>query len=520
MYSENNRRLNYGYKYLDAVYRLLDIDGFVARHVKSGGFRGKYPLADILRFLVLLRILSPDSKRATFQMKDNYYGLPCDFELEDIYRALDHFADFDVELQRYLNNAVKASVGRDLTYAFYDVTNYFFEIDFPDAEGGLRKRGVSKEHRVDPIVTMGLFMDIHGIPVSMSLFPGNQSETATLNPIMSDIKEAYGLGRLIVVADKGLNSSKNLEVIVNNGDGYMVSQILKGKKGQRFHEKLFSEGNYIWNKERTYKHKLFEEDYEGKDKEGNKIIRKRNVLIYWSRAEADMTKRKRDEKPRKAGYALKNGVYAIKKGVEAYIKEDIVDKKTGKSVEGVKKKKSLDLEKAQKDEMFDGYFCIITSEMDYDERKIRNAYSGLWKIEESFKVMKSDLYARPVFVWNQKHIRAHFLICFIALLVIRVIQHRMGENALSAERVSRALNAANCQILKGGIIHLDDVDGAAAFEKVMGEKGKIVDTLELSGEDEIALDYRLIQQIFGTDFYNIYPKQEVFNKFLRGMSIA
>jgi transposase len=307
------------------------------------------------------------------------------------------------------------------------VTNYFFEIDFPDNEDGLRKRGVSKEHRVDPIVAMGLFMDTNGIPVSMSLFPGNQSETTTLNPIMSDIKKTYGLGRLIVVADKGLNSSKNLNVIVNNGDGYVISQILRGKKGQRFHEKLFSEENYIWNKDRTYKHKLFDEDYEGKDKDGNKVIRKRNVLIYWSKAEADMTRRKRDEKLHKAGYALKNGVYTIKKGVEQYIKEDIIDKETGKPVEGTKRKKSLDIEKAQKDAMFDGYFCIITSEMDYDEREIRKAYSGLWKIEESFKVMKSDLYARPVFLWNQNHIRAHFLICFITLLVIRVLQHRMAK---------------------------------------------------------------------------------------------
>jgi transposase len=520
MYSENNRRLNYGYKYLDAVYRLLDIDDFVARHVESGRFRGKYPLADILRFLVFLRILSPDSKRATFQMKNNYYGLPCDFELEDIYRALDRFADFDVELQRCLNDAVKASVGRDLSYVFYDVTNYFFEIDFPDDEDGLRKRGVSKEHRVDPIVAMGLFMDTRGIPVSMSLFPGNQSETTTLNPVMSDIKETYGLGRLIVVADKGLNSSKNLDVIVNNGDGYVISQILKGKKGQRFHERLFSEENCIWNKDRTYKYKLFDEDYEGKDKDGNKVIRKRNVLIYWSKAEADMARRKRDEKLHRAVYALKNGVYTIKKGAEQYIKEDIVDKKTSKAVEGTKRRKSLDIGKAQKDAMFDGYFCIITSETDYDEREIRKAYSGLWKIEESFKVMKSDLYARPVFVWNQNHIRAHFLICFISLLVIRVLQHRMGENALSAERVSRALNAVNCQILKGGIIHLDDVGGAAAFEKTTDSKGKVVDTLELSGEDEIALDYRVIQQTFGTDFYSIYPKQEVFNKFLKGISIA
>jgi transposase len=520
MYSENNRRLNYGYKYLGAAYRLLGIDGFLSRYVESGRFRGKYPLADILRFLVLLRVLSPDSKRATFQMKDNYYGLPCDFELEDIYRALDRFADFDVELQRHLNDAVKASIGRDLACVFYDVTNYFFEIDFPDGEDGLRKRGVSKEHRVDPIVAMGLFMDANGIPVSMSLFPGNQSETTTLSPIMSGIKKTYGLGRLVVVADKGLNSSKNLDAIANNGDGYVISQTLKGKKGQRFHEKLFSDENYIWSKDRTYKHKLFDEDYEGKDKDGNKAIRRRKVLIYWSKAEADMARRKRGEKLRRAGHALKNGAYAIKKGVEQYIKEDIVDKKTGRPVEGTKRKKSLDIEKAQHDAMFDGYFCIITSEMDYGEREIRKAYGGLWKIEESFKVMKSDLYARPVFVWNQNHIRAHFLICFISLLIIRVIQHRMGENALSAERVSRALNAANCQTLKGGIIHLDDVGGAAAFEKTADGKGKVVDTLELSGEDEIALDYRLIQQTFGTDFYSIYPKQEVFNKFLKGISMT
>jgi transposase len=423
-------------------------------------------------------------------------------------------------LQRHLNDAVKASIGRDLSYAFYDVTNYFFEIDFPDGEGGLRKRGVSKEHRVDPIVAMGLFMDTNGIPVGMSLFPGNQSETTTLNPIMSDIKKACGLGRLIVVADKGLNSSKNLEAIINNGDGYVISQILKGKKGQRFHEKLFSEENYMWNTDRTYKYKLFEEDYEVRDKDGNKATRKRNVLIYWSKAEADMARYKRNEKLNRAGYALMNGVYTIKRGVEEYIKEDVVDKKTGKPVEGTKRKKSLDIEKAQKDAMFDGYFCIVTSETDYDERKIRKAYSGLWKIEESFKVMKSDLYARPVFVWDQNHIRAHFMICFIALLIIRVIQYKMGENALSAERISRALNAANCQIIKGGIVHLDDVGGAAAFEKVVGEKGKIIDTLELSGEDEIALDYKLIQQVFGTNFYNIYPKQEVFNKFLKGISIA
>ena len=132
--------------------------------------------------------------------------------------------------------------------------------------------------------------------------------------------------------------------------------------------------------------------------------------------------------------------------------------------------------------------------------------------------MKTDLYARPVFVYKNEHIRAHFLICFVALLIIRAIQHRMGQKALSAERIARALNAANCQVLKGGIIHLDDVGGAIAFQKVRDKNGKLVDTLAFSNEDEIALDYKVIQDTFGTDCYGIYFRQEVFNKFLKHIS--
>jgi hypothetical protein len=133
--------------------------------------------------------------------------------------------------------------------------------------------------------------------------------------------------------------------------------------------------------------------------------------------------------------------------------------------------------------------------------------------------MKSDLYARPVFVSTNEHIRAHFLICFVALLIIRIIQHRMAEKALSAERIARALGAATCQVLKGGIIHLDDVGGAIAFKKIRNKKGKYVDTLAFSNEDEIALDYKLIQHTYGTDCYNIYLRQEVFNKFLKKISL-
>jgi len=175
MYCEENRRQNYGYKFLEAVYDLLEIDSFIKDYEKSHRFRGEYSLGDIFKFLVLVRILHPDSKRASFQMKNGFYGMRTDFTLPDVYRALDHFADFEVELQRHLNERVKETIGRDLSYAFYDVTNYFFEIDFPDGEDDLRKKGVSKEHRTDPIAAMGLFMDANGLPVNMSIFPGNTS---------------------------------------------------------------------------------------------------------------------------------------------------------------------------------------------------------------------------------------------------------------------------------------------------------------------------------------------------------
>jgi hypothetical protein len=190
-----------------------------------------------------------------------------------------------------------------------------------------------------------------------------------------------------------------------------------------------------------------------------------------------------------------------------------------KCLENIRKVRSIDMEKAQKDAMYDGYFCIITSELGYDERKIRQAYGGLWRIEQSFRIMKSDLYARPVFVRTNEHIRAHFLICFVALLLVRILQHKMGERALSAERIARALNAATCQVLKGGIIHLDDVGGSIAFKKAVDRHGDMVDTLEYSEEDEVALDYRAIQATFGTDFYNIYPRQEVFNNFLKNIQV-
>ncbi|MDR0307607.1 MAG: IS1634 family transposase [Chitinispirillales bacterium] len=521
MYSKENRRYNYGYKFFAAVYDMLKIDGFVKSYLEEHGFAGKYSVAKILKFLVILRLLSPDSKRATFQMKEVFYSMDTDFSLQDIYRSLDKISDFEVELQRHLNEQVKETVGRDLSHAFYDVTNYFFDIDFCDSgEDGLRKHGVSKEHRVAPIAAMGLFTDSNGLPVSMSIFPGNTSDTLTLQPTIKEIKQSYGLGRIVVVGDKGINSSKNIDAISNQGDGFVFSQVLKGKKGQRYSSKLFDDTDWTVRENGAYKYKLFEEEYKGKDSDGKPVTRKRKVLLYWSKSEDDIAKRRRMEKLERTRHYIKNSACQIKNGVEKYTKEDIIDKETGEILEDILKHRTIDTEKAEHDAMYDGYFSIITSELSYDERKIRQVYGGLWKIEQSFRIMKSDLYARPVFVSKNNHIRAHFLICFVALLIIRIIQQRMGKKALSAERISRALNSAVCNVFTGGIVHLADVGGAIAFKKRTDKTGKIVDTLEYSNEDQIAQDYKSIQELFGTNCYNAYLRLEVFNSFLKKITLA
>jgi len=314
-----------------------------------------------------------------------------------------------------------------------------------------------------------------------------------------------------------LNSSKNIDFICQNGDGYVVSQILRGKKGSRYHERLFDETDYIWNGDRTHKYKLFKETYTGLDKKGTKKTRERQVLIYWHKVEADQLGKKREEELKLAQRVSGNNVYGLKKGVAEYTKDITLDKDTGEMLQNTKKVQLVDYEKAQHDALFDGYFCLITSEMDYDASKIREIYSGLWKIEEFFRILKSDLKARPVFISTQEHTQAHFLICFVALLIVRMIQHGMGEQALSTERVARALHAATLKVNHpaGGYVNLNDVGGSLGFEKHVNKKGELVDTLEFSDLDEIAQDYQLIQQTFGTDFYEVQAKQEVFNRFLK-----
>lgn len=547
MYSENNRVLNYGYKFPESVYHLLGIDTFLEQYQKTSGFRGKYPLNQIFCYLVMDRILYPASKREAASRLFNYYGLNSEFDLPDIYRALDRFDTVFYDLQRFISERVEEHFGRDLLHSFYDVTNYYTEKDFPDpdeiyrdrrgdltAGPALGQKGVSKEHRLTPIIQMGLFMDGNGIPVCMDVFRGNMGDSDTLKENLDGFKKEYGIKRTVVVADKGMNCSHNIDLLCSQGDGYVFSQILKGTKGKRYQEALFSPEGWQAAADGSYKWKLVTEEYQGHDiffeiQDGQKtekkkaVKRKRKVLLYWSRADAEMAAKKREEKLKRVEKSTKNNAYGIIHGKDRYLKEETVLKETGEILDKKQTVKvaEVDLEKAQKDALYDGYFAIITSELDYDAAKIREVYHGLWRIEESFRIMKSDFDARPIYLNKREHIRAHFLICFVALVVIRLIQNGMGEGRLSAERIADALRGANCLLERGGYVRLLDVGGRIKYqERYDKKKQKKVPALKFSSEDRIALDYKRIQETFGTDFYYAYAKQEDFKRFFKEMKLG
>lgn len=478
---ENSVLYNFGFKFLSSIYDELKIESFFDEYK----YNGKHKLNDILKFMVIERLLNPDSKRATFQNINHYYGENFSFSLDELYRSLDHFDTNCVTLQKYLNDQIKRIVGRNLEYAYYDVTNYHFEIDYNDEDyyeildelitdkkeikdkkiinlkvdneikqaktiEGIRKKGVSKQHQLTPIIQMGLFMDENGLPINYSIFPGNTSDSLTLPTIFKEIKETYNLNRLIVVADKGMNSNDNIDLILNNGDGYIFSQILRGKKGNRFHERIFKDENYtIVNDD--YKYQLFDEEYTHITKDGKQETRTRKVLIYYSKKDAEREKKKREEKLKKAEKSLSNNVYTASHSYDKYIKDINLIKATGEVAD--KTKYVIDYEKAQNEARFDGYFCIITSEENYTEEMIRKAYHGLWRIEESFKITKNDIELRPIYLQTKEHINGHFLICFISLLIIRMLQYKL-DYKISVERIVRALNMCACHPIAKNVMHL------------------------------------------------------------------
>lgn len=470
--TENDKQRNLGYIILKQLYNELGLQNFFKNKQKK--LRMDYDLSSIFELLIYSRILFPASKNETYNNKDIFFD-KFNFSLKDLYRSLDYFSGFKDELQTLLWNNTKDKYNRDASTSYYDCTNYYFEITYNDEdlidengnvlEKGYRKKGSSKGHRPEPIIGLGLLMDKTGIPLSYNLFPGNQSEKITLRPTLKNTKSNFGIDRTIVVADRGLNTSDNIFFLAgknddkSNKDGYVYGQsVLSSDK--EFKEWVLNQNEYITDiftedgEEIHFKHKsriyakTIQIERDGKRK--NKYTVYQKQMVYYSKKYADKQKYERDLVIAKAKDLINNpGKYtrATSVGAAGFINNISFDKTTGEVID---KDLSLNIDKIKELEKFDGYYSIVTSEKDLSDKEIRDIYSGLWKIEETFKITKSDLKTRPVYVWTKEHIEAHFLTCFISLVILRLLQQKTNYKYSTKELIS-SLKKWSCYNLEHGI---------------------------------------------------------------------
>ena len=456
--TDNNK--NFGYVALSKIYHELEIDKFIKNKFRTRDF-SEYKINNIMKLLVFARCLFPDSKKSTFENKDVFFE-NTDFSLKEVYNALTYIEPFKEQLQAYIYDHIQEQYKPNNECIFYDVTNYYFEIDDND---DFRKKGVCKEHRPNPIVQMGLFMDSLGLPMCYGLFSGNTNDCLTLKPMVQKLQKNYSVGRVIVVADKGLNTGKNIVYQKAIGNGYVMSLSVRGAN-QELKDFVLNQNGYKYNESKTYKKKsrLYPREVEYlKTVDGEEVKTKTTVdekqVVFWSADYAKRAKAERQPAIDKAKDLIGNVQKYNKKncyGASKYVKHLVFDKKTGEIIEA-KSQLSLDEEKIAEEEALDGYYVIVSSEMNKSDDEIIDIYRGLWRIEETFKVTKSELNDRPVYVSRKDHIEAHFLTCYLALVLCRVLQHKLDKK-YSVEKILESLKKCNCQNLEENIYRFNFYD--------------------------------------------------------------
>ena len=448
-----DNRKNFGYAAILKIYHELGLDMFLKN--KSRHEKFEYNTNSIMIMLVVARLLSPGSKKKAFEEKNQYFER-FNFSLQDVYRSLSHFSKISKEFQRYLNSQILEKYGRNTKTIYYDVTNYYFETDAAD---DFRKLGISKEKRRNPIVQMGLAMDADGIPMHYELFPGNTADKETFRPVIGEVRRKYDTGRIIVVADKGIITGDNIYYLLGkekgeNFNGYVFSFSVMGGTNA-FKDYVLSNDGYVSadgkpvdeNADFKIKSRRIARDINVTMQDGKttkKTVYEKQV-VFWGRKYAVKAKADREEVLKKAHDLAANPTKYTKAtsyGAAKYVKNIKFDKKTGEILK-VNERHFLDYEKVAEEEKYDGYYAIVTSEMNMSDPEIIDTYRGLWEIEETFRVTKGLLETRPIYVSLKDHIEAHFLTCFIALTIIRILQKKTGKQ-YSAERIVECLNRISC----------------------------------------------------------------------------
>ena len=454
---DEQRSFNGGYLFLQKIYHELGLHK-ICKEI-SNKYKFNFDLNSILSRLIYGRVIFPSSKLATYELSKKFIEQP-NFDLHQIYRALEVLAKETDFIQSSLyENSLKVSK-RNTGVLFYDCTNYFFEIEQGD---GKKQYGPSKEHRPNPIIQMGLFMDGDGIPLAFSINRGNMNEQLTLKPLEKKIISDFELSKFIVCTDAGLASEDNRKFNDKDGRAFITTQSIKKLKAHLKKWALDAEGWKFSGSDKTYDvSKLDEMMDKATPEEKAKIISKvfykerwikengfeQRLIVTYSIKYRDYQRKIRNSQIERAQKVIENNPTKIKKCNANDYKRFI--HKTSYTPDGEIAEKeiySIDQAIIQKEEAFDGFYGVCTN-LEDDVSEIIKVNHRRWEIEECFRIMKSEFKARPVYLSNDDRIEAHFTTCFISLIIYRLLEKRLNEEFTCDEIISE-LRDMNFKGIKG-----------------------------------------------------------------------
>lgn len=511
----NSTSLNIGYLYLKDIYAKLNLSDFFKS--VSSDRKITYDCNKICQFLTYARILDPASKYGTYDKLDTYYEKP-QVEYQHMIRFLDILDRNSDQYLKHLFDNSENIVKRDTSVMYYDCTNYFFETEKPDEEIvdevtgeiilGLRQFGISKENKTSPIVEMGLIMDSRGIPISMCIHPGNTNEQLTAVPLEKEVIKMTGNKKFIYCADAGLGSYNIRKFNDMGGRAYIVTQSVK-KLGQEIKDIVFNDSNYrllsnddaITLKEmRTFNKKgannlslyndfaykvipantamdtgLYEEKVY-KNGRTKKVKAKgtlhQYIIVTFSRKMMEYQRTIRERQLERAKKLLRlKDPEKIKKGpndIRRFLKNTSSD--TANYV--------LDMDKIHEEEKYDGFYAVATN-LDDSAKDILAVAQNRYKIEDCFRIMKTNFDARPVFLRKPERIRAHFLICYTALLIYRLMECKLDDNLTHVTTSSLIKTLRNMNV-----VNMDDM-----YYKSIYSGSQALDALERCFELQLNRKY-------------------------------
>ncbi len=428
-----------GYLFLQSIYYRLQMNK-ICRKIKAK-HQFKYDINDILSDLIYARVLEPASKRSSYKTASEFLEKPS-YELHDLYRALDILGeecDF-IQSEVYKNSRFLGKRNDKILY--YDCSNYYFEIE--QAEGS-KKYGKSKEHRPNPIIQMGLFMDGDGIPLAFSLFPGNQNEVKSLKPLEKQVIEDFGCQKFIYCCDAGL-ASEDVRFYNHVGErAFIVTQSIKKLKAEEKEWALNGEGfKRVSDDTPVSLSEIPKGDtglYYKEEPYATKRIDQRLIITY-SPQYAAYQKEIRDRQVARASEMVSSGKIKRERKNPNDPARFVGKKAATKDGEVADIYYYLDDDKVAEEARFDGLYAVCTDLLDDGVSEILKISDGRWRIEECFRIMKTDFSARPVYVRNENRIKAHFLICFLALLTYRLLEREL-DHKYTCEEILGALRLMN-----------------------------------------------------------------------------